>query len=178
MISLIQQNARDLEEELAWFAQVLDTRFKRYFGEEAAFAEVFEITPPDLSASESSYARFIRHYECSFAERLALILSLTPFIRPQLLDVFFTKNETFDRKYTEFGGVWGRVDGDFWPTGETLAFLLGANDLEIRFSLQGLFEGDHYFAKHNILHGAARCAVRNGRLDVIRSGDVRVLMKD
>ncbi len=151
MTLLIQQNARDLEEELAWFARVLDTRFKLYFDQESEGDDVFAITPPDLRASDGSYARFVRHYDCGFAERLALILSLTPHVRPQLLDVFFTKNQAFDRKYTEFGGVWGGADGDFWPTGETLVFLLAANDLEIRFALHALFEGDHFFAKHNIL---------------------------
>ncbi len=151
MTPLIQQNARDLEEELAWFARVLDTRFKLYFDQESEVDDVFAITPPDLSASESPYARFVRHYACGFAERLALILGLIPHVRPQLLDVFFTKNQTFDRKYAEFGGVWGGADGDFWPTGETLVFLLAANDLEIRFALHALFEGDHFFAKHNIL---------------------------
>ena len=150
MMALIEQNARDLEEELAWFARVLDTRFKLYFGEDAAYEEVFEVTPPDLSASNAPYAYFVRHYECSFAERTALILGLIPHIRPQMLDVFFTKNQKFDRKYTQFGGVWEPA-GDFWPTGETLVFLLAANDLELRFALQRLFDGDHFFAKHNIL---------------------------
>ena len=31
----LQQNARDLEQELSWFARVLDTRFKLYFGQDA-----------------------------------------------------------------------------------------------------------------------------------------------
>ena len=64
-----------------------------------------------------------------------LVLSLVPHIRPQLLDVFFTKNKNFDRKFTEFGGLRGGPDGDFVPTGETLAFILGGNDLAIRFGL-------------------------------------------
>ena len=37
------------------------------------------------------------------------------------------------------------------PTGETLLFLLAANDLTIRFALYRLFEADHFFARHNIL---------------------------
>ena len=87
----------------------------------------------------------------TFAERTALILSLVPHIRPQLLDVFFTKNQTFDRKFTEFGGVWHGPGGDFVPTGETLAFVLAANDLTIRFGLQALFDREHFFARHNVL---------------------------
>ncbi|MFO1430277.1 MAG: ATP-binding protein [Candidatus Competibacteraceae bacterium] len=74
-----------------------------------------------------------------------------PHIRPQLLDVFFLKNKTFDRRFTEFGGVRHGPDGDFVPTGETLAFILAANDLEIRFALQALFDRDHFFVRHHIL---------------------------
>jgi AAA+ superfamily predicted ATPase len=151
MIAALQQNARDLEQELAWFAQVLDTRFKLYFGQECAYQDVFEIAPPDLSASESPYAGFIRHYQLAFAERAALVLGLAPHIRPQLLDIFFTRNKTFDRKFSEFGGLRGGPDGDFTPTGETLAFILAGSDLAGRFAVQTLFDGDHFFAQHNIL---------------------------
>src|SRR6058998_2585171 len=121
MATALELNARDLELELAWFGQVLDARFKAYFGEEEAVGDVFAIAPPDLSASESPYARFIQHYAPTFGERLAVVLGLVPHIRPRLLDVFFTKNKTFDRKFTEFGGKQG-PGGEFMPTGETLAF--------------------------------------------------------
>jgi hypothetical protein len=148
MPSWIQANARDLEQELTWFAQVLDTRFKLYFGQETAYQDVFAIPPPDLSESDSHYARFVHHYELPFIERTAVVLALTPHLRPQLLDVFFTKNKTFDRRFTEFGGSRHGPDGDFVPTGATLAFILAGNDLAIRFTLQALFDRDHYFAGH------------------------------
>ena len=90
MPTALELNARDLELELAWFTQVLDARFKAYFSEEAV-GDVFAIAPPDLSASESPYARFIQHYAPTFGERLAVVLGLVPHIRPRLLDVFFTK---------------------------------------------------------------------------------------
>ena len=149
-MTTLQQNARDLEQELAWFAQVLDVRFKLYFGLETAYQSVFDIAPPDLGASESPYAGFVRHYQLTFAERAALVLGLVPYVRPQLLDIFFTKNKLFDRKFTEFGGILSST-GDFLPTGETLAFILAGSDLELRFAAQAIFDGDHFFARHNIL---------------------------
>jgi AAA+ superfamily predicted ATPase len=79
------------------------------------------------------------------------VLGLTPHIRPRLLDIFFVKNKTFDRKFTEFGGVYGGPGGDFTPTGETLAFILAGDDLTLRFAVQTLFDADHYFARHTIL---------------------------
>jgi AAA+ superfamily predicted ATPase len=151
METALQRNAHDLEQELAWLARLLDTRFKLYFGEETAYEDITAVFPPDLSESASPYAHFLRHYEVTFAERTAVILSLVPHIRPQLLDVFCTKNKTFDRHFAEFGGVSGGTVGKFIPTGETLLFILAGNHLETRFAVQALFEGDHFFAQHNIL---------------------------
>ncbi|MEC4677977.1 MAG: ATP-binding protein, partial [Nitrospirota bacterium] len=90
--------------------------------------------------------------------RFTVMLALVPHIRPQVLDAFFTKNSTFDRKFTEFGGQRQGADGDFFPTGETLQFILAGNHLHSRFELQSLFDRDHPFAKHHILRLASENA--------------------
>jgi AAA+ superfamily predicted ATPase len=152
-LSLLQRNARDLEQELVWFARVLDTRMKNYFTPDPS-AGTPDLTPPDLNESDSPYAGFVNHYQLSFPERTAVLLALTPHIRPRLLDIFYIKNKNFDRKFTEFGGIFGGPDSDFTPTGETLAFILAGDDLTVRFGLQNLFDSEHFFAKHNILRAA------------------------
>ncbi|GLH76289.1 hypothetical protein SSBR45G_11970 [Bradyrhizobium sp. SSBR45G] len=153
MVSALEHNAADLEAELGWLAQLIDARFKLYFNlDGAAPAAIAE--PPDLSGSASPYAAFLRENQCGFAERVALVLALAPHLRPQLLDVFFTRNQTFDRRFTEFGGVRKDADADFWPTGETLAFIIGGTDLASRFRLQALFEPDHLFARRGLLRAA------------------------
>lgn len=146
----LHRNARDLEQELAWFARVLDARIKRYFTPDADL-EPPDLTPPDPGASGSPWASFVSHYHLTFAERCTVLLALTPHIRPRLLDIFFVKNNNFDRKFTEFGGVFGGPDGDFTPTGETLAFILAGDDLSARFGLLALFDSEHFFSRHNIL---------------------------
>jgi hypothetical protein len=151
MASKIVENARDLEMELTWFRRVLEARFKIHFGEDASGVSVFDLAPPDLGESSSEYAGFLQRHQPSFAERLALVLALVPHVRPQLLDVFFTRNTAVDRRFTEFGGVQPRSDGELLPTGETLAFILGGIDLTLRFSVQLLFDPQHFFARHNVL---------------------------
>ena len=108
------------------------------------------VSPPPIGDSLSPYARFLRFYDWSYAERAAIILALTPLLRPQLLDVFSTRNTLFDRPFTEFGG---RRDGSgaFIPNGETLAFILGGVDLELRLRLRRLFEPNHLFREHKLL---------------------------
>ncbi|HZF48951.1 MAG TPA: ATP-binding protein [Polyangiaceae bacterium] len=151
MTSKIVENARDLEQELIWFGEVLKRRFALHFGDGADGGGIFDLAPPDLSGSTSEYARFLQRHPLSFPERLALTLSLIPHLRPQLLDVFFTRNTAVDRRFTEFGGAQPRSDGELLPTGETLAFLLGGNDLALRFSTQLLFGPQHFFARNNVL---------------------------
>ena len=155
----LDRQARDLDAELDWLARVLDTRFKRYFdlqaepgdaADTADAAEVSDITPPELAGSSSAYAAFMRQHRPTLAERLALVLCLVPHLRPQLLDVFHTRNKTFDRHFTEFGGV-RDAQGDFLPTGDTLAFVLAGSALAPRLALQALFDRDHWFARQGIL---------------------------
>ena len=148
----LQLNARDLERELDWFVRVVDTRMSLYFGGDSEYTNVYEVAPPDLKDSESNYARVVLHYNFQFVERMVLILSLVSVIRPRLLDVFFTKNESFGRKFTEFGGVQTGSFGDFEPTGETLAFILGGNDLETLFNVRDLLlRKEHVFMRHAML---------------------------
>jgi hypothetical protein len=142
-------NARTLERELAWLCQVIDARFKHYF--EAPETSMLELAPPLLEGMAGPYAEIVKRLMLDPDARLALILALVPHIRPQLLDVFHTRNRTFDRRFTEFGGVRPGADGDFWPTGETFQFLAAGNDLAQRFRAHRLFAPDHAFAREGLL---------------------------
>jgi len=144
-------NAIVLEKELDWFVRVLETRFNLYFNKKSEVKDVFHILPPDLSDNDSIYSRIINHYNFNFLERFTIILALVPHIRPQLLDIFFLKNSKYDRHFTEFGGKHGKSHNGFLPTGETLAFLLGGNNLTVRFVIQEIFDASHVFAKHHII---------------------------
>ncbi|MEM6631545.1 MAG: ATP-binding protein [Bacteroidota bacterium] len=148
--TLIRSNAKDLERELAWLSLVIDTRLKLFFGQECNYSSVLELSPPNLDNSDSPYSRLVLHYKMSMAERLMLILGLAPHIRPKVLDVFFSRNSSLDRIFTEFGGELVRDEKEFIPTGETLSFLLSGNDLEFRIGLQTLFEPEHFFTQHHI----------------------------
>ncbi len=148
---LSERNAATLDIELDWFFRILDTRLKLHFGQECDHADIFEIAPPEFGEGDSMYARFINHYDMTFAERVLFVLSLVPHIKPHLLDVFLSRNGTNSRPFTEFGGRKGHSSPGFLPTGETALFLLAGDDLQKRLSFYYLFEADHFFAGHNIL---------------------------
>jgi hypothetical protein len=84
-------------------------------------------------------------------ERLVLILSFLPHIRPDMLDPFFTQNQSVQRRFTEFGGMTGGSHGGFLPTAETAMFLLAGEDVASRLRYRYLFHPDHYLYTDNIL---------------------------
>ena len=88
----IKINAEDLQRELEWFREILKTRSMLNARKEYKYQDVFEISPPHFNGSLSNYAKFINRHDLGFEERFLLILSLTPHIKPELLDIFLVKN--------------------------------------------------------------------------------------
>jgi hypothetical protein len=149
----MQANLDELERELAWFTRLLDRRFRDYFASQdepgTPTSDPLAEPPPDLSGSATPYARFIQAHAHSLPERAAVVLALIAPLRPQLLDVFFTKNATFDRRFTEFGGL--RSDDEFEPTGETLAFMLGGGSLSARVAAARILDPEQPLLRSGVL---------------------------
>lgn len=151
MDNKLELNAQTLELELEWFSAVLNTRLKMHFNQPIDVGSIYEIQPPDLTSFGSVYSELVRHYNFNFEERIILILALVPHIRPDLLDVLFTKNKELERGFAEFGGLKGHNHGGFLPTGETAVFILSGHDLSLRFKMLEYFNPTHLFFKHSIL---------------------------
>lgn len=157
-MELSAANAAFLEQELTWFSSVLDARISLYFEHEQPEEDadsiqqsISEIEPPAVEDSDSIYAAFVVEAGISFDERLLLILALIPHVRPDLLDLLFTRNKNFDRGFTQFGGWKGQSHGGFLPTCETAAFLIAGNDLEKRFLLTQFLEGESYLIERGVI---------------------------
>ncbi len=144
-------NALYIENEIAWLREIMECRFKQHAGEEMRVNPLDEIPPPTLPSDSSSYAAVVHTFQMSAAERLVLILSYIPHVRPDVLDPFFIQNQSVQRRFTEFGGLTGLSHAGFLPTGETAMFLLAGNDLQARLRFHDLFNHEHYFYTHNIL---------------------------
>jgi AAA+ superfamily predicted ATPase len=144
-------NSECLESELAWFQELLILRGKITFEQSAGESQIEQLRLPDFADSDSPYARLVKRNALGIEERLVLVLSLLPHIKPHLLDVLHIKNQTYDTPFTEFGGIKGEKHRGFLPTGETAVFLLAGSNLEKRFRLLRLFEPNHFFAREKIL---------------------------
>jgi hypothetical protein len=154
----LQRIARGLEVYLGWLDDVIASRMKSYF-EENPFSTYLlhhlEMPHPRLG---SPLEKTIADMKLEPAEVLLLLLAMAPQLRPQMLDIFFTKNTLFDRGFSEFGGIKGEVHGGFIPTAETAMFLLAGKDLDARIHYRGLFQPDHRLYRLQLLQSPVRTA--------------------
>lgn len=148
---LIKSNAAAIEIEMRWLSMVIELRMDIHSKNEYPFHKIINLLTPDQTAHQSNYNLFLNEYKLNFSERIILALALAPAVMPHLLDIFFTKNATYDRSFTEFGGFKGQNHLGFIPTGETVAFILAGNDLSKRFELFDIFNADHFFFKRHVL---------------------------
>ena len=146
-------NAVCIGDELEWFRAVLERRFELHAGKDGPpdSNPLVGLRPPDLSGARAPYAEVVRQFRMDASERLVLVLSYIPHVRPDLLDPFFIQNQSMQRRFTEFGGLTGLAHGGFLPTGETAMFLLAGDDIGARLRFHPLFDHAHYFYTHNIL---------------------------
>jgi hypothetical protein len=145
-------NAACIRNEIAWFHETMELRFKLHAGGNHNSDLLSELDPPDLnSCGAAPYAKVVQEFDMGRAERLLLILSYIPHVKPDLLDPFFIQNQSIQRRFTEFGGLPGLAHGGFLPTGETAMFLLAGDSIHERLCFNRLFRPDHYFYAHNIL---------------------------
>lgn len=152
MVDALQQNAKDLKKDLDWFLEVLEARMDLYFERESKYKSISDIPAPKLKATSSYYSEFLVRQEFNVNERIAFILTLIPYVQPRLLDILFTRNSTYDKEFTEFGGAKSTSHKGFIPTGETLVFLLAGDDLASAFRAQMLFDSEHFFNRHDIIY--------------------------
>jgi hypothetical protein len=151
-LAALTTNAAVIEQEIAWLREVLELRMKLHSGDEAAASATLEaFEPPPLPAAGSPYADVVGRFSLGAAERLVLILSFVPHIRPEVLDVFFIQNRAIERRFTEFGGLPGVSHGGFLPSAETAMFVLAGEDVEARLRYRELFSHEHDLYAHNVL---------------------------
>jgi hypothetical protein len=144
------QNAQVLERELVWLASVIDAAIGIYLGNECRYSDIREIAPPACTEPSGPYGTVVCKRQLSFDERCILALTLTPHVRPQLLDRFLVKNPNIERSFTEFGGL--ITQAGFLPTVETAAFILAGNSLERRFEVQAAMAADRTLRNGNLVN--------------------------
>lgn len=94
----------------------------------------------------SVFGTFIRERRPPFDAYIAIILALTPHLRPGLLEAELCGALKREGDFPEVGGTRDDTSRAVLATGETLAFLLAGDDLAARFQVQHLLEPDNWLA--------------------------------
>lgn len=140
-----------LHQEISWLQSVIDQVIRSYLLQEGHEKHWLDIPLPDLSETDCPYANTVKQWELDVYGRLALALSLAPHIRPEVLDIFFGKNQVYDRGFTEFGGVIDKNHSGFLPTGQTFCFLVTATNPELRTEVMKVLDKENILFREGVL---------------------------
>lgn len=140
-----------LEKETDWLEQVINQSIKSYLMHEGHEQHWLDIIPPDFNNNDSPYAITLKETQSNIFDRLALALTIAPHIRPELLDIFFGKNQLYDRGFTEFGGSTDKTHTGFLPTGQTFMFIAASALPELRKDVFNVLSNENSLIKEGIL---------------------------
>lgn len=142
-------NLQALQHELTWLERIIAQVIRSYLKQEGHEQRWQDIPVPELG--DSVYANFVRTCELDKHSRIALALAMAPSLRPELLDIFFGLNALYDRGFSEFGGVADKAFSGFLPTGQTLNFILSANDPDERLKVMAILNPSHRLLAEQVL---------------------------
>lgn len=145
------KNSIALLNEMDWLQKVIDQVLRSYLLQEGHEEHWMDIPMPELDATENPYHEKIKEWNLNQYERLCLALILAPEIKPEILDIFYGKNEMYDRGFTEFGGVINKSHSGFLPTGQTFSFLIAAVNPELKLEAFNILNADNILSKEQVL---------------------------
>ncbi len=147
---MMNPNHTFIDNELKWLESVVITRLKLYFQHESAYVDVFDVVPPAADGVAGEYAAFVVKNGLGFVERVCLMLSLVPSLKPQLLDCLNIKNSTTGSRFVEFGCVEAETTGVLMPTFETVLFVLAGDNVEEKIKHTNLLSNGVLF-RNNVI---------------------------
>jgi AAA+ superfamily predicted ATPase len=142
-----------LYNEMDWLQKVIDQVICSYLLQEGHENQWQDIPLPEAEeeTKDSVYYKKLGEWNLNLYERLCLALIIAPQIKPEVLDIFFSKNAMYDRGFTEFGGVINKNHSGFLPTGQTFSFLITAVNPELRIDMLNVLYPANILSKEQVL---------------------------
>jgi Cdc6-like AAA superfamily ATPase len=140
-----------LHKEMDWLQKVIDQVICSYLLQEGHEKHWMDIPLPETDTDDTTYYQKLKEWNINLYERLCLALIIAPQIKPEILDIFFSKNAMYDRGFTEFGGVVNKNHSGFIPTGQTLSFLITAVNPELRLEVLNVLSATNILSKEQVL---------------------------
>jgi hypothetical protein len=148
-----KENSIVLYKEMEWLQKVIDQVICSYLLQEGHENHWMDIPFPETNqdTENSTYYQKLKEWGLNQYERLCLALIIAPQIKPEVLDIFFSKNAMYDRGFTEFGGVVNKIHSGFLPTGQTFSFLITAVNPELRIEMLNVLNPTNILLKEQVL---------------------------
>lgn len=105
-----------------------------------------------LSDDGSELYGFVTKNNLSQSEITCLLMALIPHMSPEFFNNIIAKYLPNGGNFPEFGGVKGKNHRGILPTGETVLYILGGNDIQKRTEISKLFDEEHLFAQKSVLY--------------------------
>ncbi|KRD10657.1 AAA family ATPase [Flavobacterium sp. Root901] len=150
-------NIKALYDEMEWLQKVIDQVIRSYLLQEGYENRWQDIPLPQPETDNDkenpiiSYYQKLEEWNLNLYERLCLALVIAPQIKPEILDIFFSKNAMYDRGFTEFGGLTGKNHSGFIPTGQTFSFLITAVNPELHIEMLNVLSSSCILIKEQVL---------------------------
>ena len=141
----------NLKDALNHLKLVIQTRLALHFDHPTPYTSINDIPQPSFANSQNPFAHFIRQNFLSKEEFLVLMIALAPHLKPHFFGQIIEAQLPEAGDFPQLGGIRGKQFRGFMPTGETVAFIIGGEDLQKRFEVQSLLGQDHLFAKQQVL---------------------------
>lgn len=145
------QGITALYKEMDWLQKVIDQVICSYLLHEGHENRWQDIPLPEITTDDNPYYQKLTEWNLNQYERLCLALITAPQIKPEVLDIFFSKNAIYDRGFTEFGGAVNKSHSGFLPTGQTLSFLITAVNQELRLEVLNILSTTNILSKEQVL---------------------------
>lgn len=136
-MSTYEQNAKVIEDDLQWLRSIVENKVNSLVTDQVKESEP---PAPDISGTGVFYANFLQEHGLTPDERKVALLALAPEVQPELLDRFFVRNNTYDKIYSEFGGISAADFNGFLPTLKTALFVLGGRRINEQLKYMPLIE--------------------------------------
>ncbi len=148
-----KENILVLYKEMDWLQSVIDQVICSYLLQEGHENHWMDIPFPEIDEGEENCAYYqkLKEWNLNQFERLCLALIIAPQIKPEALDIFFSKNAMYDRGFTEFGGVVNKNHSGFLPTGQTFSFLITAVNPELRVEMLDVLSPTNVLSREQVL---------------------------
>lgn len=159
MKKTVAHNTIHFDSKLSFLREVIEYRLKDNYTSEVPVFPKFDTIVSD----DSLFSTFVRKKQLSLEEVITLLLAIVPHISPNFFSTIISDFLPNGGELPEFGGVKGKNHRGIIPTGETVQFIIGGNDIQKRIQLTEMFYEDHFFMREGILY-----------LDMIPTGEPRM----